>query len=158
EAVSSSTNGAANELFVRIRTVNVRGVEHRDAQLERPMNGRDRFGFIPWAVELRHAHAAKAERGDDESLCSECSLFHGRSLYHAVTAEAVEDDFMRFQAEAARREPAQIAGAAVRGVHATALAALEMMVMTLACHFVARRLSRQIDRVDRSFFDQGVQR
>jgi hypothetical protein len=34
------------------------------AELDRPVDRRERLGFVAGAVELRHAHAAEAEGGD----------------------------------------------------------------------------------------------
>jgi hypothetical protein len=41
--------------------VEIAGVEQRDAGVERRVNGGDAFGLLGGTVEIRHAHAAKAD-------------------------------------------------------------------------------------------------
>ncbi len=69
--VATLGDRAADEHLVRVRPVHVGGVEHRHAEIERVVDGRDRLGVVGGAVELRHAHAAEPLRGGDETLGAE---------------------------------------------------------------------------------------
>src|SRR5918994_1151792 len=55
---------APDERFVCANTVNVGGIEEVDAEFQRAMNDADRRGVLGGAVEIGHAHAAEANRGD----------------------------------------------------------------------------------------------
>src|SRR5918992_244563 len=68
-----------HEDFVRVRAVHVGGVEESDAQLERAVDGCDRFLIIASSVKLGHPHAPEAERGNLESLSSKLALLHAHS-------------------------------------------------------------------------------
>jgi hypothetical protein len=50
--------GPLDKLFVRPFAIHIRRIEKGDAELDGPVNGRDRFTFITGPIELRHAHAA----------------------------------------------------------------------------------------------------
>src|SRR5438105_15430589 len=67
----------ADQLFVCLRTVDVGGIEERDAELEGPVDCRNRLGVVPGAVEIGHPHASKAEGGDWEALGAESPSLHG---------------------------------------------------------------------------------
>jgi hypothetical protein len=54
--VAAAFDGAADQLFVLMRAVDVSGVEEEDAEVERAVNGGDGFGVVESGVELRHAH------------------------------------------------------------------------------------------------------
>src|SRR5438067_10163768 len=56
-------DGSPDQSFILERPVHVRRIEKGRAELERPADGGDRFGFVPSGVELAHAHAAEADRG-----------------------------------------------------------------------------------------------
>ena len=51
----------ADEDLVRVRAVNVGGVEERDTERDGAMDGGDGFGLVGLPVELGHAHASEAE-------------------------------------------------------------------------------------------------
>src|ERR1700693_3098196 len=70
EFVALALDRASDEFFVLVRPVNVGGVEKINAEFERAMNGRDRFGVIASRVKLRHAHTAEAEGGNFETEAS----------------------------------------------------------------------------------------
>jgi hypothetical protein len=71
--------------------VDVGRVEERDAEVQGPMDRRDRLGVVAGAVEVRHPHAAESQRGDAQRLLltSEFACFHGSSpvarLQYAVS-------------------------------------------------------------------------
>src|SRR6478736_5543073 len=60
--VAPAGDGGADEPLVRERAVHVGGVEERDTEVERAVDRRDALPLVARAVELRHAHAAEAER------------------------------------------------------------------------------------------------
>jgi hypothetical protein len=74
---SPPLDGAAHQLLVASNAIHVGGVEEGDAEIDRTMDGGDRFGLIADAVELRHSHAAEAHRRDAKSLSAESAVFHG---------------------------------------------------------------------------------
>ena len=74
--VAPTANGAANELFVDVRAVDVRGVKEIDAQLERAMDRGNGFRVVPSAVKLRHAHATQPEGGYERSILAKTAFLH----------------------------------------------------------------------------------
>ena len=54
----------AHELLVRERPVHVGGIEEVDAEIESAMDDVDRLRIVRSPVELRHPHAAEADRAD----------------------------------------------------------------------------------------------
>lgn len=63
--IADTANGFADENFVVTVAVDVGGVEKVHAEIERAMDGSDRFGIFTDAIEFGHAHATEAERGDE---------------------------------------------------------------------------------------------
>jgi hypothetical protein len=59
--------------------VEVAGVEQRDAGLERGMDGGDALVAVGGAVEVGHAHGAKADGGDGGAGGTEFAFFHDNS-------------------------------------------------------------------------------
>src|ERR1700675_5173537 len=76
EFVALALDRASDEFFILVWSVDVGGIEEVDAEFERAMNGRDRFGVIASGVKLRHAHAAEAEGGNFEAGTSKSAGFH----------------------------------------------------------------------------------
>ena len=70
DPVAPAGDRLTHEPLVGVRPVHVGGVEEVDAQVERPVDGRDRFAFVRGAVELGHPHASQAEGGYHQSLAS----------------------------------------------------------------------------------------
>ena len=70
---------AAKQLFIRVWSVHIRGVEERDAKLERAANSGERLFVIASAIKIRHPHAPETDRRDDQPAPSKFSLFHLRS-------------------------------------------------------------------------------
>ena len=70
-------DGLPHQLLVREWPVHVGGVEQRDAQVERAVDGGDRLRFVRRPVELAHAHAPEAEGGDLER--AELACFHAHA-------------------------------------------------------------------------------
>ncbi len=75
DAVAAVADGAADELLVASGAVHVGGVEEVDAGVEGAVDDGDGFGVVGGSVELRHAHAAEAERGDVEAVASEGAVW-----------------------------------------------------------------------------------
>ncbi len=67
---------AAKQLFIRVWSVHVRGIEERDAELERAANSGERLFVIASAIKIRHPHATEADCRNDRAAPSEFSLFH----------------------------------------------------------------------------------
>src|SRR6267378_5397744 len=76
DLVALALDRASNEFFILVGPVDVSGVEEVNAEFERSVNGRDRFGVIAAGVKLRHAHAAEAEGGNFEAGTSKSAGFH----------------------------------------------------------------------------------
>ena len=66
DLVAAAGDRPADELLVGERAVHVGGVEEGHAEVERSVDGGEAGRLVGAAVELRHAHAAEAERGDVE--------------------------------------------------------------------------------------------
>ena len=73
----------AEQLLVRVRAVDLGGVEERAAELERAVDRRDRLRLVGGAVEGAHAHAAEADGADGE--VAEGAVAHAR---HATPRSA----------------------------------------------------------------------
>src|SRR5205814_998487 len=67
----------ANELFVRVRTVDFGGIEERDAAFDGRADERDHRLLVRWeTVALAHAHAAEPEGRDLEVALSKLAFLH----------------------------------------------------------------------------------
>jgi hypothetical protein len=60
DLVATVGDAAADQDLVVAGPVEVRGVDERDAKVERAVDGRDRFIPVGGAVPLAHPHAAQA--------------------------------------------------------------------------------------------------
>src|SRR5258708_6129551 len=76
DLIALALDRASDEFFILVWPVNVGGVEEVNAEFERSVNGRDRFGVIASGVKLRHAHTAEAESGNFETGASKSTGFH----------------------------------------------------------------------------------
>ena len=76
--VAASGERSSDELLVHaVLAVHVRRVEHRDAQLERTMDGGDRLpGFSGRPVERGHPHTPESQRRHFETGRSELASLH----------------------------------------------------------------------------------
>ena len=81
DLVAAALDRLADERLVLagLRAVDVGGVEEGDAELERPVDRRDRLGLVRLAVPGRHPHAAEALLRDLEPVSK-------RARFHAATA------------------------------------------------------------------------
>jgi len=84
DLVALAFEGAADELLVLERAIDFSGIEEGHAELDRAVDGRDRFAFVGRAIGPAHPHAAEAERGNGKAsrpkrACSACrySLANG---------------------------------------------------------------------------------
>jgi hypothetical protein len=66
DLVALALHGPPDELLVGEGAVDLGGVDERDAQLDRPVDGADRLGVVQVrrAVGPGHGHGAKADPGD----------------------------------------------------------------------------------------------
>ena len=68
DLVAPRADETADELLVGERAIDVRGIEERDAEVQRALQGGHRSRFVGrLAIELRHPHAAKPHRRDGDS-------------------------------------------------------------------------------------------
>src|SRR5207248_9978619 len=69
----------SSDLFVVAIAVNVRGVQKRDAQLNRTMNRSRRFRIVPRSIKFGHPHTAQTQGGKDrKSTRLNSSTFRSR--------------------------------------------------------------------------------
>src|SRR5215204_153537 len=68
-----------NQHLVVAHAVEIAGVEQGDAGVERGVDGGDALAAVGRAVEIRHAHAAEADRRDGWTCRAEFALFHDGS-------------------------------------------------------------------------------
>jgi len=69
DTVAASLEGAADEFLVRVRAVDLGGVDVGDAQLKCSLDGADRLGVAASRVEVvaGHCHRAESDARDVES-------------------------------------------------------------------------------------------
>jgi hypothetical protein len=80
DLVAAAVDGSADEVFVGEGPVDLGSVDVGDAQVERPVDGADRFGVVAAraGVEGGHPHSAESDAGHIES--TERDVFHERGL------------------------------------------------------------------------------
>ena len=66
-----AANRLANKHFVVAIAVNVRGVQKRDAQLNRTMNRSRRFRIVPRSIKFGHPHTAQTQGGNKRAVLSQ---------------------------------------------------------------------------------------
>ena len=66
----------AHKFLVREGTIHIRGVNERHPEFDCTVNGRDGLHIVTGSIEVRHAHAAEAERRDVETAFSQFMCFH----------------------------------------------------------------------------------
>ena len=72
-----------DELFVRERPVDLRGVEERDATVDGGPQQRDHLGLVRGrSVAMAHAHAAETDGRDFEAAATQLALLHSSSSVH----------------------------------------------------------------------------
>jgi hypothetical protein len=74
--LAAALDGFANEFFIDPRSIHIRCVEQRDAEIERAMDGGHGFRVVAFPVKRAHAHAAEAQCRNGQSLCPQFSLLH----------------------------------------------------------------------------------
>src|SRR5205823_6833943 len=83
----------ANQLFVGVRTVDLGGIEERDAAFDGRADERDHRLLVRWdTVALAHAHAAEPEGRDLEIAVSKFALLHRLSPRVSGGREFVESE------------------------------------------------------------------
>src|SRR5204863_6270540 len=76
-AMAFAANSASDQLLIRVRTINVGGIEESNPKVDCAIDGGERFRIVVMAIKFRHAHAAESDRGNNRSAASKFSLFHG---------------------------------------------------------------------------------
>jgi hypothetical protein len=68
-AIAAAPDGASDELFVGVGTVDLGGVEVRDAEVQRPVDGANRLVVAAGSdvVVARHRHGAEPDARNVES-------------------------------------------------------------------------------------------
>src|SRR5438132_6305673 len=72
-----AANSASDQFLIRVRTINVGGIEESNPQVDCAIDGGERFRIVAVAIKFRHAHTAESDRGNNRSAASKFSLFHG---------------------------------------------------------------------------------
>src|SRR6266550_3300449 len=76
-AMAFAANTASEQLLIRVRTINVGGIEESNPKVDCAIDGGKRFRIVVMAIKFRHAHTAESDRGNNRSAASKFSLFHG---------------------------------------------------------------------------------
>lgn len=97
---------AAEQLFVRKRSVRLGGIEERDPEIERAMDRRDRFVVDERSIRLTHSHTTEAECRYRWSVTSELARFHRIELRVSVWRTPLTFAVSGFGAEIHRRSRA----------------------------------------------------
>jgi len=86
DLVAAAGERTAHQLLVGERAVHVGGVDERDAEVDRPVDDRDRAVVVAVlrGVGPAHAHAAEADRPDADVAVAETA--DGKRAGHAPTA------------------------------------------------------------------------
>ena len=88
QAVAASGDRARDQLLVPAGAIGIRGVEHVDALLDRPMDGGGGFHVVGHAIVRRHAGAAQADGRDARTSRAELTVLHREKGSCLVQAEA----------------------------------------------------------------------
>ena len=75
-SLTTALDRPADQFFVGVRAIHVGRVEQSDASVQRMVDGGDRFGIVAAAIELAHAHAAEAKRGNPGTIRAEAARLH----------------------------------------------------------------------------------
>ena len=89
DVVAAALDGAAHEPFVGEGAVHVGGIEEVEAEVERALDGGERLVVVPAGIEVRHPHAAEAERGHAQPAGTEDAvgeLGHGAFSWVTVVS------------------------------------------------------------------------
>ena len=68
DSIGLGEDGPTHQPLIGEGPIHVRGVQKVDAQVQRPVNGRDRLLVVLAGIELRHSHAPQTEGRHGESL------------------------------------------------------------------------------------------
>src|SRR5208337_1389849 len=71
---------AADQRLVRPRTIHLRRIEERAAEVDGAMESGDRFRLVRGPIGLAHPHAAEADGGDLEALAAEFASTQGHGV------------------------------------------------------------------------------
>src|SRR5438270_10926578 len=76
-AMALAANSASDQFLIRVRTIDVRGIEKSNPKVDCAIDGGEGFRIVAVAIKFRHAHTAESDRGNNRSAASKFSLFHG---------------------------------------------------------------------------------
>ena len=103
DPVAPALERAADQLLVAAAAVGVRGVEQRDAELDRPVDRGRGFRVVGPAVIRAHAGAAEADGGHPRSVRPEPPLLHARlPMFRQLSISPTHDPPRHPGARAAR--------------------------------------------------------
>jgi hypothetical protein len=74
--VAFAFEGLSQQHFIVATAIKVCGIHERDASLHGCVDRSQAFGVIGRAVEIAHAHKAKAERGYVRTIAAKSAGFH----------------------------------------------------------------------------------
>jgi hypothetical protein len=95
DLLAERKKGFADELFVRERAVDLRGIEERDTTLDSRANQRDHRLLVGGrAVAEAHRHAAESESRDFQVVVSKCSLLHCVSVQSSIMTLSASRSFI----------------------------------------------------------------
>jgi hypothetical protein len=75
-AIAAIGERFADDRLAAMRTVHFGRIEERDAEVERPVNRRDRLAFLTGAVRAGKRHAPETEFARERAGCAETPLLH----------------------------------------------------------------------------------
>src|ERR1700693_1328687 len=76
DRVAATFQGPSEQLLILEGAIDLGGIVERGAELDRALNGRQRLGVVGCAIGMTHAHAAKPQRGDAETLAAQLACLH----------------------------------------------------------------------------------
>ena len=85
-AIAMRRQRLPDQLLVGVRPVHVGRVEERDAEVDGPVDRRDRLRVVARAVEVGHAHAAEPEGGDGNLRRAERAMWEGHGPFWRQSA------------------------------------------------------------------------
>ena len=84
----------AEQTLIRVRSVDVCGIEECDPEIECAMDGSDGLGVVPTTIEFGHSHASQSERRDVRATASKLTLLHsleGQPSYSGSSFDPTDD-------------------------------------------------------------------
>src|SRR5437764_12232443 len=76
-AMAFAANSASDQFLIRVRTINVGGIEKSNPQVDCAIDGGERFRIVAVAIKFRHAHTAESDRGNNQPAAYKFTLYNG---------------------------------------------------------------------------------